>query len=252
MEIFYPMIDEPATPEYILAVFQDMHRQQCQHDPEADPDAVLSFATTTAEWRNACDLLPTRELGRAQNSQWAIQCSDHEWRAALEPCHEKTLADVCAFIAGRTSQPRIRPARLFGRTCVSAGAFLTVRSLLHQAGALTEEITPSTQLAPYTRRYSDLFLGPISEIAPGTLPLVSIAHPVYDEATWGVLAGMLCLTIGVCCALPLLTIAGGLLFALCYAFHWLVVCHLLLARVTFGDLRTFRDLANAIAEGDRA
>jgi hypothetical protein len=45
VDVHYLPIDQPATPEYILAVFRDMHRQQCQHDPEANSGAVLSFNT---------------------------------------------------------------------------------------------------------------------------------------------------------------------------------------------------------------
>jgi hypothetical protein len=33
MEVHYPTVDEPATPEYVLAVLQDMNRQQCQNEP---------------------------------------------------------------------------------------------------------------------------------------------------------------------------------------------------------------------------
>lgn len=62
VDVHYPTIDEPATPDYVLAVLRDMHRQQCQHDPEADPSAVLSFDTTVTEWRAACDLLGWRQL----------------------------------------------------------------------------------------------------------------------------------------------------------------------------------------------
>jgi hypothetical protein len=246
METHYPTIDDPATPEYVLAVLQDMRRQE----PDRISDTVLSFTTTTAEWRSGYDLLTMRELGRAQNSIWGLKCSDVEWRSVLEPRRKKTMADVCAFIGARTSRPRIRPARLFGSTCVSAGAFLTVRSLLHQAGAWVEGIAPSTPLAPYARRYYELFLGPISRIAPGSLPLVSIIDPVNQAATWGLLASLLCLGIGVCGGLPLLGIVGVLLTVLFSVLQWISVTYLLPASVTFGELETFRDLANVIAQGD--
>ena len=99
MDVLYPTIDQPATPEYALAVLRDMHRQQCQHDPEADAHAVLSFDTTVAEWRDACDLLGWRELGLAYNQIWGIACRDHEWHAVLEPPRFRRLAEVCQLIA---------------------------------------------------------------------------------------------------------------------------------------------------------
>jgi len=71
MNTRYPTIEEPATPEYVLAVLQDMHRQQCQYDSDAEPDVVLSFETSIAEWRDACDLLEWRGLGRAHNEVFA-------------------------------------------------------------------------------------------------------------------------------------------------------------------------------------
>lgn len=252
MDIRYPTADEPATPEYILAVLRDMHRQQCQYDPEADPGAVLSFDTTVAEWRDACDLLEWRELGRAYNQLWDISCSDDDWRAVLEPAGQRRLADVCQLIAARAARPAIRPSRLLGSECASAGAFLTIRSQLHEAGAPAGEIAPSTPLAPYTRRFAEVFLGPVSRLAPGALPLVQIRTPVYDAAIWGMLAAIVCLLVGTCSGVPLLTVAGAVLFAACYAFTWYAARRLLPASVEFGELRTFRDLAIVVAEGSPA
>ena len=59
----YPPILADATADDILAVLRDMHRQQCTHDPEADPDISLSHESTIAEWRDTCDLLPWAKVG---------------------------------------------------------------------------------------------------------------------------------------------------------------------------------------------
>jgi hypothetical protein len=69
------MFDRPpvlvaATPAYVLDVIRDQHRQQCGYDPMADSDAELTFETTIAEWRDACDLLDWRRLGRALDREW--------------------------------------------------------------------------------------------------------------------------------------------------------------------------------------
>jgi hypothetical protein len=245
----YPAMEEPATPEYVLAVLRDMHRQQCQHDPEADPDAVLTFESTVADWRAACDLLGWRELGRAHNQLWDIACSDAEWREVLERADRRPLAGVCRLIAERTNRPRIRPARLLGSTCAPAGAFLTIRSLLHAVGAPAGEIAPSTPLAAYARRYAKVFLGPVSRLAPGALPPVRVRTPVYDGAGWGLLVALFCLLVGGCSGLHALTIAGVGLFALSYALTWYSARCLLPTSVEFGELRTFRDLAVVVARG---
>jgi hypothetical protein len=250
--VHYPTIDQPATPEYVLAVLRDMHRQQCQHDPEADAHAVLSFDTTVAEWRDACDLIEWRELGRGYNQIWGIACQDHEWRAVLEPPRVRRLADVCQLIAEHAARPVIRPSRMLGSTCAAAGAFLTIRSLLHEAGAPAGEIAPSTPLAPYTRRFAEVFLGPVARLAPGSLPPVRIRTPVYDVALWGMLVAAVCLLVGPCSGMHLLTVLGVLSFTLAYALTWYAARCLLPASVEFGELRTFRDLAIVVAEGSPA
>lgn len=252
MNIKYPTIDEAATPEYILAVLRDMHRQQCQFDPEADPGAVLTFDTTIGEWRSACDLVPWRKLGRVHNQLWGISCSDSEWRAVLEPAGQKQLADVCQLIAGHVVRPVIRPARFSGCTSVSAGAFLTIRSLLREAGASVDEIAPSKPLAPYTRRFSEVFLGPISRLAPGALPQVRISKPVYNVAISILLLAVGCIVCFLFIKTPLLYVAGLVLFAFGYALTWYAAQCLLPTSVEFGELRTFRDLAVVVAKGSQA
>jgi hypothetical protein len=249
VDVRYPTIDEPATPEYVLAVLQDAHRQQCQHDPEADPDAVLTFESTVVDWRAACDLVGWRELGRAHNQLWGIACSDDEWREVLEPAGRRQLTGVCQLIAERTNRPRIRPARLLGSICAPAGAFLTIRSLLYAAGAPAGEIAPSTPLADYARRYAEVFLGPVSRLAPGALPPVRVRTPVYDSAVRGLLLAFVCVLVGGCSGLHALTIAGIGLFVGSYALTWYSARCLLPASVEFGELRTFRDLAVVVAGG---
>jgi hypothetical protein len=249
MDIRYPTIDEPATPEYVLAVLRDEHRQQCGYDFMADPGAVLSFHTTVAEWRDACDLKEWPELGHAFNHLWGITCSDDEWRAVLEPADQRRVADMCQLIAGRAVRPVVRPARLLGGTCASAGAFLTIRSLLDEAGAAAEEIAPSTALAQYTRRYAGVFLGPVSRLAPGAIPQVRARTPVYDAALWGLLVAMVCLVAGACSGAYLLAAAGAVLFLSLCALIWYAALCLLPSSVEFGELRTFRDLAVVVAEG---
>ena len=147
MNTFYPTIDLPATPEYILAVLRDLHRQQCKYDSEADSNITLSFDSTVAEWREACDLLGWRELGRAQNDVWSINITDSEWLSVLEPSHEKPLRGICEIISQHALRPAIRSISLFGCTSRAAGAFLTLRSLLQQKGSWPSRIAPSTPLA---------------------------------------------------------------------------------------------------------
>jgi hypothetical protein len=243
--------EEAATPEYVLAVFRDEHRQQCQYDCAADPYVSLSFATSVRDWRLACDLVGSRVLGRALNHMWKIECTGAEWRAVLRPEGERTLADVCRLIASRAHRARIRPVSTLGCDGKSAGAFLTVRALLQQAGAAAEAISPSTPLAGYTRTYFEVFLLQIARLAPGALPPVRVRTPIYVLSVWMLAASILVLIVGINISLlsgeHLLTIGSGVAFLLSYFLNR-IASKLRSASVEFGDLRTFRDLAIRLAE----
>ena len=67
MESKYETEIVPATPEYILRVIQDSYRFGCANDPDAEPGMDLTFESTVADWRMACDLLPCKKLGDNSN-----------------------------------------------------------------------------------------------------------------------------------------------------------------------------------------
>lgn len=256
MDANYPTVIEPATAEYVLAVIRDQHRQAAQIDPEVDPAADLSFDSTVEQWREACDLVEWSKLGHAYNEYWKIHCTDDEWRPVLVPASEKRLEGVCELIAMRASRQSVRPASILGTTCSTAGAFLTIRSLLQEAGACADDITPSASIFPFTRRYPRVFLGEISKLAPGALPPVRIRTPVYDMGIWGMVAGLACLTIGLCAWIlssPTISVAaaGGALFLISYGLTWFAARHVLPASVEFGDLKTFRDMARVLSAAIR-
>lgn len=243
-----PPASVPATPGYILDVIRDSHRQQCQFDPEAEPDAELRFDTTIAEWRSACDLLDWRRLGRALDGEWGLGRPEAAWRSVLEPAEERTLHDLCEFIAAGAVRPSIEPVRILGATCFPAGAFLAIRSLLRQAGANVDSVAPSTPLDEYTRRHLSVFLGPISRLAPDALPAVKLSMPWYDLSIARFLIGLLAASAGWFVS-PLATAAGVILALTSWAGTWITARYLPPAKVEFGNLRTFRDLAGVVAEG---
>lgn len=246
MRIHYPTFEMPASPEYVLDVLRENHRQQCQYDPEAEPEIVLSFDSTIADWRRACDLVSWRRLARALNDGWSISVPIETWCEVLDPASEKTLEGVCRLIAAHTRRLLIRPARVFGATCETAGAFLTIRSLLHEHGVCVDAVRPSTPLAPYARWHAGVFLGPIAELVPGALPLVQIRHPFYSGATWGIALGAILGVAGLLPGFRFLTALGALIWLPSWALTWLAR-FVPPASVTFGDAETFGDLARAIA-----
>ena len=246
MRVDYPTVSEPATPEYVLEVLRDQHRQQCEYDPAAE-SAELTLESTVAEWREACDLIQCPGLGRALNICWGVSIPDSEWWKVLEPSSTRRLRGVCELLARHVQRHQVRPARLLGSSCDTAGTFLTIRSLLADAGAPSEEIRPSTLLAPYTRRYPGVFLGPMSELSPGALPPVRVHTPVYNAALCVVLVGGLPFFTGMLFNATDVAWAGGILFAVGYVSLWIAACFVLPASVEFGDLRTFGDLVRTLA-----
>jgi hypothetical protein len=211
------------------------------------PDTELTFATTVAEWRDECDLLPWRALAHAENEVWRIDCADAEWKSVLDPARKRTLADVCGLIAKHAIRQRIRPARLLGANCTTAGAFLTIRSFLADAGADVSAIAPSTALDDYARKYLHIFLGPVARLAPGAIPNTIVRESPIGcyLALAGLAGGLLCLVGGEFLALPWLVAFSGIFILAGIVLPRLVPVELVSA--TFGDLRTFRDLAISIA-----
>lgn len=246
----------PATPEYILEVYRDQYRQSLGFDPAVEPDVELTFETTVAEWQNACDLLPWRGLGCALDESWKLGRTDEEWRAVLTPERKRTLRDVCEFIAEGAMRPVVEPLNILGGSCLPAGAFLAIRSMLREAGADADSIRPSTPLAEYARLHYGVFLGPISRLSPHALPPARVGSSRPSNAVWLVgLSGMVVLLLGMllyCTQTPLapyVILGGSVLVGLAIAGHWISLGLLPPSSVEFEGLTTFRDLALVMAEG---
>jgi len=240
MNIDYPVQEVPTTPEYILAVIKDSHRQQCQFDPEAEQDIILTFDSTIDEWREACDLLGWRRLAKAMNDWFKTGFSDEQWKAVLEPAKKQKLRGVCELMATKAKRIEIKP---FGNRCVNAGVFLTIRSLLNSTG-VQEKIKPSTQIAPFFRKQLGFFLSEVGKLEPGALPPVKICNPIYDYSCWAFALGLLICVVGGFWN-PLLVIWGVCLAGCAYISIWNAARHL--KKVEFGSIETFKDLTLIIA-----
>jgi hypothetical protein len=160
-----------AGAEHIHKIFCDEHRHQIHLDPEAEPDIVLDINSTVADWRDACDLVHWRALGRAMNKEWGIAARDSEWKAVLEPSRKRRLLDVCQFIAERARFPQLEKRGSLGAACMAAGAFVGVCAALRKEGVDTSRIRPSTELAPYARANPWPFIIFAAVVAPGRLPI---------------------------------------------------------------------------------
>lgn len=166
--------DRALSPEDVLQVFRDWHRQQLQFDPEAQAGVDLDFSTSVAEWRRASDLLSWQSLGIALGQCWHFSASAAQWREVLEPARVRTLRDVCSFISRRAEREDALPPRLLGACCVGGGMFEVIRELLGQDGADVGHLKPSDALEPFLYRHSGVFLGPIAALSPGRLPALAV------------------------------------------------------------------------------
>lgn len=250
MDASYPTIDEPATKEYVLAVLRGTHRRNFESiAAEGDEFEDLTFDTTIGDWKDNWDfdLMLTSEFGRWLNRWWKIDCTTAEWREVLRHAGEKRLEDLCGIIASRTTQPRIRPARILGRECDEAGAFLTIRSLLADTGADPHAITPSTPLAEFTRRHAATFFGPILNLAPGALPSAKFDTPIHNAIFSALILSAVLAIVGWLFSAPIATAVGLVGIALSWAASWIASRWILPKKVQFGDLTTFRDLARVVA-----
>ncbi len=243
----YSTQDFPATPEYVLDVFRDNQRftMICGLDP------VLEFDTTVQDWCATCDLYGWPTLFNSLNETWGIHATRSEWKRVLKPEKQRTLREVCEFIATRAIRPKIRPATLLGKECLPAGAFLTIRSILAQAGADPRRIAPSAPLEPYLNRHIIKLYMHIAKIAPGTFPEVNFeSHPLLRTMTLVVLLGVLTLIVGGMANSPSTLIIGTGFAAIGVLGHICVSRMLGPGRFELSDTVTFRDLAVRICQPD--
>jgi hypothetical protein len=249
------IVSVPVTPEHVLAVFRDQHRQVCRFDICCDSRIELSFDSTIEDWRSAMDLVETKPLGRAMNHAWGLRLSDHEWREVLHPPRHKNLRGVAELIARHAMRPELRPLSIAGTQCLPAAAFLTIKQFLASDGADVSNLAPSSLLADYGRKHLGTFLTSISQLAPGALPEVDVKLP-DDEAAmtlWKLQVGLLFLSLvswllGVN-PLPF-TVIALVLHLIQIVGSWFRTPRELTS-VQFGELCTFRDLSKCIVSGSR-
>ena len=233
---------EPASADYVMAVLRDAYRHAERLDPESEPDVDLTFTSTIGDWRQACDLLSWRPLGRALNKWFDMDLPDSAWRAVLDPSDKHTLREVCELIAAHAQRPVSRPARIAGVECKAAGTFLVLRTMLRHAGVPVADLRPSTPLESVARRQLGELLTTAGRLAPGVIPTPKLQHArPFDAALILAGCGLLGLLVaGVFHASSLILPSTGLLVS-GVAGTWLFR-RLPLRAVAFGSVRTFRHL----------
>lgn len=247
MDTHYSPVKRQVTPKYVLSVLRDRHRQTFHIEYGREPDIELCFDTTVKEWFFEEDIISWRKLGRWMNEFWRISISDREWKNVLKPAKLKTLRNVCRLIAQKTCVSAVREETFFGKTCRPASVFLTIQSIMHDAGVDTTAIGPSTTLDKYTSQYPELFLGPIMMLAPGVLPQMRIKKTGFSEIEDIFLLLFLGVIVLVFLVYPLI-MASPLVLTLIYLFYKACRPVRNSVHIRIGELRTFRDLSLLIAD----
>jgi hypothetical protein len=246
MNSHYPTLDEPATPEYVLAVMREAYRINVGIAYEEAARRLMPN-TTIAEWLNQFDGLALPDCGPSLNEMWSLYIPMLEWRDLLASQERTRFGGLCEVIAEHAVRTRIQPARLFGTVDRPAGVFLSIRSLMRDAGIDVAGILPSTPVAPYMPQLCDM-VGMLCRLSPGALPVLHWSSPRVEEALYIALAAAAILIF-------IALISGSASFGLT-GFVSLVLSVLALRiycrdtdrlKLEFEGIRTFRDLATALS-----
>ncbi|WP_321532354.1 hypothetical protein [uncultured Desulfuromonas sp.] len=239
--------EESLTPEITLAILRDSYIQQCQYDPEAEPDMDLSFNSTIEDWRYACDLVAWKPLGRAMNEWFKVQYSDEQWHEVLEPAESKKLLGVCELISSTATRPSVIPLNIFGNRCLEAGAFVTLRAALASAGIPVDSLRPSTPLHPWVLEYWGGFSDVVGKIAPEVLPPVKIEEPRIQKFSYRLFAfGIITWLVSLFVAQEVVSLIA-VTSMICGLVLILFTSRLGPQKVSFGKLETIGDVCRLIS-----
>lgn len=244
----------PATPEYVLNVLQDWYRTEYYCEYGRFPQTEFQFETTVDEWD--CELgyefYSWRDLSRYLNTMWRLELDQQMWKEVLYPEEDQTLRGVCELIARHVTVPVIREETFFGKPCRPASAFLAIRGLLEAKGVDVSDVGPATELGPYLKAHFRALVGSLLLLVPGRLPGVCVVrttlHKVLNRIIFCLIGlGMAGLLLA--CVEPRGLYLFLILVPLYLVVHF-IAYRLRPARIELGELQTFRDLAELVAETD--
>jgi hypothetical protein len=262
MESDSRLVYEPATSEYVMQVMRSLFGPTRYLEKTA-PRGWLELTTTIDDWEFGWGL-GDQDLWQPHYMEflsewWSIGILPAEWRPLVKQSHERTVGDVCDLIARYALRPVIPPTTYFGSECGTADAFLAIRSFLALQGADVSAVSPSTPVAPYTRQFWKVMDRWLRRLAPDGIPRPEVVESWRERAIrmsiWiGVaLLPMSVIPMWVCREMNSVSgfmIALGLIMSIGVGTVAVLLPEPWPDRVTYPSLRTFRDLAEQIAESD--
>ena len=136
------------TAKELLEIFKEQQRLCVPLDDMAY-QIELTENTSIWEWRDAQDLLPWEELSKFLNQEFRINASKSEWKEVLTPEDDRTLRDLCSFIANKAEKIVFKPVKRLGTESLTAAIFLTIKMNLKKKGVDTSELRPSTSIEQF-------------------------------------------------------------------------------------------------------
>jgi hypothetical protein len=163
-----PLRTRRMTPEEVLASLTDAFAIDANHNYGVPYYSGYVHAEMTV--RDYCDDMEIIDFRGFLNGWFGLSLTRDQVREIATPAGRRTLREVCGYVAARAEVPAMEPVTVLGNECLSAGAFLAMRSVLARAGADVRHLAPSTPLGPYLRDHFMVFAKDISKLAPGNLP----------------------------------------------------------------------------------
>ena len=252
MEVTECIEHVPATPEYVLAVLQDWYRSNYYCEYCRFPEVEFQFETKVDDWD--CELgyefYGWKDLARYLNVGWGLEIDQQVWKEVLYPEKEQTLRGVCELIARQVTVPVIREETFFGKPCRPASAFLAIRGLLEAEGVDVSDVGPATELGPYLKEHFSALVGSLLFLVPGRLPGVRVVRTTLQKILIRILFSLVGLGMT---GLLLSCVEPRVLFLFLSLVPIYLVVHFLAyrlrpARIELGELQTFRELAELVAE----
>ncbi|MCY0998977.1 hypothetical protein OWM54_17695 [Myxococcus sp. MISCRS1] len=180
-----------ATPEDVLALLRAKLAHDAALDASVEEDPPLDFETPLSHWEAALDAgfrdfwLGWKPLAAWLQSWLYVEVPPHALDAALRAHRAPTMGHLCEFLAPRLRLPVLEPLRVAGTSCLTAGAFITLRTALLGAGLPVARARPSTPLSFQSWQQLATFQDVVGLLSPRALPRVEIPSTPFRRASLG-------------------------------------------------------------------
>lgn len=244
----YPVATTRMTADDVLAVLVDHHRLIVQTTISPRIGAI-DRTMTIKQWLRLVEGFWFEDAVATLQLLFEIKPGRAAWREVLLPLGDRTLGEVCDYIASLgPTLPTVEPVHVLGESSPMAGAFLAVRRALLDAGADVSELKPTSLLRPYLLRHGKRLIPALRRMAPGQLPTLIVEAPVHEAL------GIARVACGMTAMICIFTGHASTMGWQAAAITWvLYLAELFAARlirpwdVRLAGLRTFRDLSRVLA-----